>query len=116
MYGWTTNPLVEYYIVDTYGAYNPASAATFRGTVTTDGGTYGIYVTTRVNQPSIQGTATFQQVWSIRTTKRTSGGTITTGNHFNVWAASGVQLGTFNYQLVATTGSGGSGHVDVTLH
>ena len=114
LYGWSTNPLVEYYVMENYTGSLPASG-TYMGQVTSNGGTYDIYEHEQVNQPSIEGTATFEQYLAIRTSP-TSSGTITTQNFFNAWASHGMYLGTLNYQILATESfGGGSGKSSVTV-
>ncbi|KAK3208849.1 hypothetical protein GRF29_77g2227742 [Pseudopithomyces chartarum] len=110
LYGWTTNPLVEYYVIESMGKHNPSdnASATQYGSLTSDGGTYEIWQKERINAPSIIGDKTnFQQYWSIRT-KMHCGGTINTGNHFRAWEAAGLKLGKQNYMVMGLKGSRGA--------
>jgi endo-1,4-beta-xylanase len=113
LYGWSTDPLVEYYVVDSWGSdfTPPGEGAPALGTVETDGGTYTIYRTRRIEKPSIRGTRTFDQYWSVRTERRPTGTdqAITFANHVAAWRGHGMELGTMNYQVLATEGYGSTG-------
>jgi endo-1,4-beta-xylanase len=98
LYGWTTGPLIEYYVTEIGG-----QSGTFVGSMSSDGGNYNVYKHQQQNQPSIQGTATFWQYLAGRTSNNSVGQnhTITTGNHFNYWKAHcGQGFGSFNYMIL----------------
>ncbi len=111
VYGWTRDPLVEYYIVESWGTWRPPGA-TSKGTITVDGGTYDVYETTRVDQPSIDGNTTFQQYWSVRTSQRTSG-TISVTEHFKAWENMGMEMGKLYETALNVEGYESSGYAEV---
>ena len=116
IYGWTRNPLVEYYIVeDWFGNQwqadtGPLGTSTTGGSVvgsfTVDGGTYDIIKSERVNKPSIDGNQTFTQVFSVRKTLRKCG-TISVTEHFKKWKSLNLPFGDKMYEAKFLTEAGG---------
>jgi len=120
LYGWTRSPLIEYYVIESYGSYNPASCSggTDYGSFQSDGATYNVRRCTRTNQPSIDGNTTFYQYFSVRNPKKGFGnisGTVTFANHANFWRSKGLNLGNHDYQILATEGYQSSGNSDLTI-
>lgn len=99
VYGWTTSPLIEYYVCE-FGSVT--FNATSVGSLSSDGHNYGVYKHQQVNQPSIQGTATFWQYlsqWGGSSTG--SNHSITIANHFNYWKSHIGSMGANNLQILA---------------
>ncbi|SFW23780.1 Lysophospholipase L1 [Ruminococcus flavefaciens] len=107
VYGWTRNPLMEYYIVEGWGDWRPpGNDGERKGTVTLDGHTYDIAKTMRYNQPSLDGTATFPQYWSIRQQSGSANnqtnymkGTISVSKHFDAWSQAGLDMSGTLYEV-----------------
>lgn len=99
IYGWTEDPTVEYYIVEAWGSWRPPGSNEVLGTVNANGHTYDIYRTLRENQPSIHGTETFYQYWSVRqdnpaqnNVKKHIDGRISVSKHFDAWEKAGLDM------------------------
>ena len=115
IYGWSVNPMREYYIVDDwFGSGPPTGGGTLMGTLAVDGGTYNVYQHTQVNQPDITGgSSTFVQFFSIRQTPRQCGH-ISISQHFAKWTSLGLILGSMvEAQLLVEVG-GGTGSINFT--
>jgi hypothetical protein len=114
IYGWSTNPCVEYYIVDDsfgtmlFNAYN----STLKGTVTIDGESYKLFSnTTNGTGGSRCNASSWDQFWSIRQKARQCG-TITISDHFKAWDSAGMKLGNLLEAKILVETGGGSGSVD----
>lgn len=86
---------IEYYIIQDRGSYNPTSGGKKFGSAVIDGISYDFYTTDRIQQPSLSGTSTFKQYWSIpsNTSQHRTKGTISISKHFKAWADAGMKMG-----------------------
>ncbi len=120
IYGWTVNPLREYYILDDWGSTKPGDTAsdgsprTHVGTLTTDGDTYDVWKHTQTNKPAITGNnMTFDQYFSVRQSARQCGH-ISISTHFSKWIEMGLQLGNLVEAKLLVEAQDNSGTVEFT--
>ena len=105
---------IEYYIVQDRGSYNPTSGGKKWGSAVIDGISYDFYTTDRIQQPSLSGTSTFKQYWSIpsNTSQHRTKGTISISKHFSEWAKVGMKMGKLyevaSMKIESYTGNTGS--------
>jgi hypothetical protein len=112
VYGWMLEPLIEFYVLEDWNAWRPTS--TNKGTITVDGGQYEVIMTTQSNKPSIRGTATFQQWFSIRKSVRQSGH-ISISEHWAQWKKLGLQAGRMYETRLCVEGYNASGGASGTV-
>ena len=113
IYGWSNNPLIEYYIIDDWIGSRSGAGSSRKGTFDVDGGTYDIGTAPRNNAPSIHGTTNFTQYFSVRKTARQCGH-ISITEHFKKWAELGMPLGKMYEAKILVEAGGGTGSIDFT--
>ncbi|MBR2671453.1 MAG: glycoside hydrolase family 11 protein [Oscillospiraceae bacterium] len=121
VYGWMKEPLVEFYIVENWGDARPddkhvtVEGRTYLGTYTVQNVEYEVYSTVRENQPSIIGTRTFVQYWSIRT-EPSCEGTVCISDHFTLWESLGLKLGRIHEISFGVEGIESSGYAKIYMN
>ena len=96
IYGVTTEPHIEYYIIDDWRFADTIAAETIFGEkvgeFTVDGDTYDIWQNTANKEPRVQGDMSFKQYFNIRRNTRKSGHIDITA-HFKKWEELGMKVG-----------------------
>jgi endo-1,4-beta-xylanase len=111
VYGWTFEPLTEYYIVEDWSVWRPATDYAHEGTITVDGGTYDIHRNRRINAASPAGMTDFDQFWSIRQEPRQCGH-VSISEHLYEWESLEMELGLMRESMLLVEALDGSGSVD----
>jgi hypothetical protein len=119
IYGWSTNPCIEWYIVDNsfnsmpFTPYNSSQ----KGSATMiDGENYKFYSnsTSGTGGNRCGNVSNWTQFWSVRQTARTCG-TITISQHFAAWAQNGMTLGNMLEAKVLIESGGGNGSINFPI-
>ena len=107
IYGWTDDPLIEFYIVENWEG--PLPSTTKFGTIFVDDGTYDMYsvILTQLEFKIIR------QLWSIRKEKRNNG-TVSANKHFEAWEKYGFNIGKLNEVSFCVEGYANSGNATIT--
>ena len=113
VYGWSKDPLVEFYISeDTYNSIGAPWNTKPIGSAVIDGATYNFYKGDMLNNPSIyDDKKQFIQIFSIRQTKRQCGH-ISVSEHFKAWEKLGVITGPLYDCKIVVESGGEIGSVD----
>ena len=107
IYGWTKQPLIEYYILENWEGYVPNTnkfASLF-----VDGSNYDMY---KVDLTSFDSDRIIQ-LWSIRTKKRNKG-TVSVNEHFKTWEKFGYKLGKLYEVTFCVEGYKSFGNANIT--
>jgi hypothetical protein len=117
VYGWSTNPCIEWYIVEDSFHQMPFNTGDRPvGTADVDGGTYNLVHrhTSGTGGDRCGGAGSWDQFYSIRLEGKRCG-TITVSDHFKVWADQGWNLGNLLEVKLVVEAAGGQGKVEFPL-
>jgi hypothetical protein len=117
IYGWSTNPCIEWYIVDDSFSAMPFNTGTApSGTADLDGGTYNLVKrnTSGTGGNRCGNVSNWDQFYSIRHTGRQCG-TISVSEHFKIWDAKGWKLGNLLEVKILVEAASGSGSVEFSV-
>jgi endo-1,4-beta-xylanase len=119
LYGWTLEPLMEYYVIEDYGDFIPGPTASdgsprmSYGSLTVDGGTYDIWALPVMDRPSIIGDSSdFTQIFNVRRVRRKCG-QISLSEHFAKWDEVGLTLGKLEEAMFLMEAQNNSGTINV---
>jgi endo-1,4-beta-xylanase len=120
LYGWTLDPLMEYYVIEDYGDFVPGPTAsdgsprTNYGTLTVDDGTYDIWALPVENRDAITGSnMDFTQIFNVRRVRRKCGH-ISLSEHLAKWDDVGLTLGKLEEAMFLMEAQNNSGTINVT--
>ncbi|KAK4039510.1 endo-1,4-beta-xylanase B [Parachaetomium inaequale] len=121
VYGFAKNPLLEYYIIESYGTFDPTllfqgGSGNQSSVLEVDGGSYRLGMK-RVVRMELGSGAVLTQVYSVRDKgDRRQEGTVNIKAHFDAWKEKlGVRIGTLDFQIVATEGYQSSGVAEIEV-
>jgi endo-1,4-beta-xylanase len=115
VYGWMRNPQTEYYIIETFGTFDPTQQARDYGTYDdAEGNTYKLAQEIRHSWVPMEG-STVYRIFATRRSQRMSG-SIDVGAHLDAWRAKGLKMGEAHVdQIMAVDGYQSSGEASVTV-
>lgn len=118
MYGWSSDPCVEWYVIDDSFRPMPVNPGTTtkQGEKEIDGGMYTFYTrpTSGSGGTRCEGVSDWIQYYSIRNSAR-SCGEISLTEHFDAWDAAGMELGNLLEAKILVEVGGGTGRVDFPI-
>jgi len=117
IYGWSTNPCIEWYIVDDSYSMMPFNTGNQpSGTADLDGGTYNLVKrnTTGTGGNRCGNVTAWDQFYSIRHQGRQCG-TISVSEHFKIWDAKGWKLGNLLEVKILVEAASGQGSVEFAV-